>query len=92
MDANSGATVASLSQQVQVELVQEDIPGAALQEPLDVQNVAALHWWLQCRGIFLEKASVDYKVKIQTFKHPVALYLHAHITAIKKHCQQNKRC
>ena len=50
MDANSGATVASLSRQVQVELVQEDIPGAALQEPLDVQNVA-LRWWLQCRGI-----------------------------------------
>ena len=30
MDANSGGTVASLSQQVQVDLVQEDIPGAAL--------------------------------------------------------------
>ena len=51
MDTNSGATVATPSQQVQVELVQEDIPGAALDEPLDVQNVAALRWWLQCRGI-----------------------------------------
>jgi hypothetical protein len=50
MDANSGATVASLCQQVQVELVQEDIPGAALEEPFDAQNVAALRWWLQCRG------------------------------------------
>ena len=33
-----------LSQQVQVELVEEDIPGAALEEPLDVKNVAALRW------------------------------------------------
>ena len=53
MDANSGATVASLSQHVQVKLVQEDIPGAALEEPLDAQNVTALRWWLQCRGIKL---------------------------------------
>ena len=33
MDTNSGATVATPSQQVQVELVQEDISGAALDEP-----------------------------------------------------------
>ena len=51
MDTNSGATVATPCQQVQVEPVQEDIPGAALDEPLDVQNVAALRWWLQCHGI-----------------------------------------
>ena len=48
MDMNSEATVTSLSQQV---LVEEDIPGVALEEPLDVKNVAALRWWLQCRGI-----------------------------------------
>ena len=38
---------------VVVELVDEDIPGATLGEPLEAKNnaYAALRWWLQCRGI-----------------------------------------
>ena len=37
--------------QDKVELTELDIPGAALNEPFDAHNVAALRWWLQCRGI-----------------------------------------
>ena len=32
-------------------LTEADIPGASLQEPLEVHNVAALKWWLLCRGV-----------------------------------------
>ena len=34
-----------------VELNYTDIPGAHLDEPLEAHNVAALRWWLLCRGI-----------------------------------------
>ena len=34
-----------------VELKDTDIPGAHLDEPLEAHNVAALRWWLLCRGI-----------------------------------------
>ena len=34
-----------------VELTEADIPGATLEEPLDVHNIAALRWWLQCHEI-----------------------------------------
>ena len=51
MDASINATVTASPVQVSVELSEEDIPGAALDEPLDVHNVAALRWWLQCHGI-----------------------------------------
>ena len=36
---------------VEVELILADIPGAELSEPLERHLVAALHWWLLCRGI-----------------------------------------
>ena len=32
-------------------LTEADIPGASLREPLEVHNVAALKWWLLCRGV-----------------------------------------
>ena len=32
-------------------LTERDIPGASLQEPLEVHNVVALKWWLLCRGV-----------------------------------------
>ena len=51
MNVNSGATVTTVSQPVTVELVEGDITGAALDEPLATHNIAALRWWLQCRGI-----------------------------------------
>ena len=35
----------------EVELTAGDIPGAELSEPLDKHPVAALRWWLLCRGI-----------------------------------------
>ena len=40
-----------------VELTEADIPGASLEEPLDGHNVAALKWWLLCRGIKLQSSS-----------------------------------
>ena len=40
-----------------VELSEADIPGASLEEPLEAHNVAALKWWLLCRGIKLQSSS-----------------------------------
>lgn len=34
-----------------VELNENDIPGATLEEPLESATVPALKWWLLCRGI-----------------------------------------
>ena len=33
-----------------VELTEDDIPGAALSEPLESHTVPSLKWWLLCRG------------------------------------------
>ena len=32
-------------------LTEEDIPGAALNEPLQKHTMPALRWWLLCHGI-----------------------------------------
>ena len=37
--------------QSSVELNDTDIPGAHLDEPFETHNVAALRWWLLCRGV-----------------------------------------
>ena len=34
-----------------VELTQDDIHGASLNEPFHSHTMAELHWWLLCRGI-----------------------------------------
>ncbi len=34
----------------EVELIDADILGAVLEEPLEACNVIALNWWLLCRG------------------------------------------
>ena len=34
-----------------MELDEEDIPGAKLEEPLEQHNNHALRWWLQCHGV-----------------------------------------
>ena len=34
-----------------LELTEEDIPGAVLNEPLESATVHALKWWLLCRDI-----------------------------------------
>ena len=52
-DATSRATVTTLTEPVSTELVEADIPGATLDEPLDIHNITALHWWLQCHDIKL---------------------------------------
>lgn len=35
----------------EVRLSAADIPGAELSEPFDQHTVAALRWWLLCRGM-----------------------------------------
>ena len=36
---------------VEVNLTEEDIPGAKLDEPLEKYAIPELKWWLLCRGI-----------------------------------------
>ena len=50
-DKDDEATTATISIPISVELTEEDIPGTALDEPLEAKNNAALRWWLQCHGI-----------------------------------------
>ena len=37
----------------EVRLTAADIPGAELSEPLEKHPVAALRWWLLCRGVIV---------------------------------------
>ena len=34
-----------------VELTEDDIPGAILDEPLESHTMPSLRWWLLCRGV-----------------------------------------
>ena len=34
-----------------IKITEDDIPGAALKEPLESHTVVALKWWLLCRDI-----------------------------------------
>ena len=34
-----------------MELTENDIPGAVLNEPLENSTIPALKWWLLCRGL-----------------------------------------
>ena len=58
--------VSTENRPVVVELTEDDIPGAALSEPLDSHTMPALKWWLLCRGIKVpsswKKTTVDNKV------------------------------
>lgn len=50
--SDPGAEEAGLSASAEeVVLLPADIPGAELSEPLEKHQVAALRWWLLCRGI-----------------------------------------
>ena len=51
MESDQVTVESSSSHFGSVDLTETDIPGASLEEPLDSQNVAALHWWLLCHGI-----------------------------------------
>ena len=52
-------------------LTEADIPGASLQEPLEVHNVSALKWWLLCHGVQVssscKKPDYDRKVDPVTY-------------------------
>ncbi len=50
MSVQSGGEGCSTTME-EVVLTAADIPGAELSEPLDKHPVAALRWWLLCRGI-----------------------------------------
>ena len=69
MDPNNRLSTNTASEPASVELAEADIPGAALDKPLDVHNVAVLHWWLQCHGIKL----VHYEKKQQLISRLGAL-------------------
>ena len=58
MDRNSRPSTSMASEPESVELAEADNPGAALDKPLDMHNIANLRSWLQCHGI---KATVDFK-------------------------------
>ena len=61
-DKDNEATTTTIPILISVELAEEDIPGAALDEPLEAKNNAALRWWLQCHGI--EAASSSNKKQL----------------------------
>ena len=54
-----------------VELTENDIPGAMLEEPLESVTMPALRWWLLCRGIqvptSLRKAKLLEKSAVRHF-------------------------
>ena len=43
--------MAHSSQATAVELTEDDIPGAKLSGPLEINTNHALRWWLLCRGV-----------------------------------------
>ena len=49
-EVSTGEAGSSVSNE-EVVLLHTDIPGAELSEPLEKHTVAALRWWLMCRGI-----------------------------------------
>ena len=53
MDKNTRPSTSVDSEPASVVLAKEDIPGAALDKPVDVHNVADLPWWFQCHGTSL---------------------------------------
>ena len=50
MNANSRPSTSEAYEPASVELEKADILEAALEEPLDVHNIAALCWWIKCHG------------------------------------------
>ena len=49
MATNEGSQGTSSS--IDVQLTENDIPGASLKEPFESHAVSELHWWLLCRGM-----------------------------------------
>ena len=62
------------SGQLTVELTEDDIPGAALHEPLDSHTVPALKWWLVCRGSQWAVFSVPSEVPVAAHSSLQSLY------------------
>ena len=40
-----------------IQLTEDDVEGAKLDEPLEMQNVSALKRWLLCRGVEMPSSS-----------------------------------
>jgi hypothetical protein len=73
--SDSKAEEAALSASTSVEevfLLPADIPGAELSEPLEKHPVAALRWWLLCRGIKIS-TSVRKKNLVERLANKVVL-------------------
>jgi len=65
-------------------LTEDDIPGASLKEPLEKHNIAALKWWLLCRGIQVSSSSR----KMNLIERYNAVYRHRMIL-IYMHAKHN---
>ena len=68
--ARTGEATASSSCPVSVTLSASDIPGADLSEPWESHAVAALSWWLLCRGV---KAPTGCRGKKLLLVDPISL-------------------
>ena len=51
IDQQHPARCINMTDTVDIVLTEADIPGATLKEPLEVHTIAALRWWLLCRGV-----------------------------------------
>ena len=76
--ANSRPSTSVASEPASLELAEVDVLGAALDEPLDVYNFAALHWWLHAVSwdqacTFVDKATLDFKVGCFSIVHLKAI-------------------
>ena len=69
-----------------VELSEADIPGASLEEPLDAYNVAALKWWLLCRGIKLQSSSRKKQLVARLVLSPVKSLISRKAVQRYTHC------
>ena len=71
---NEAEAEAGVVDEAGADLSAGDIPGAELTEPLDKHPVAALRWWLLCRGIKIP-TSVRKKDLIHRLAIPVGVII-----------------
>ena len=53
----------------QLELTEDDVPGAKLEEPLESATVPALRRWLLCRGIQVQTSLKKSKLVERLVRH-----------------------
>ncbi len=68
MSVSSGEGESSTTVE-EIMLTAVGIPGAELSEPLDKHPVAALRWWLLCRGIEVPNSTKE-KDLVDCYKFP----------------------